>query len=253
MTPPSQTRDLSRALFVSATGTGVGKTYVCRALAAALHELGLHVAALKPIETGITDSANPSQPIASQLIPELRTDAELLARACRRPELANAPGFYRAAPPLSPYAAALATCTPPPRVEDLAVAIRAHAAGADALIVEGAGGLLVPLNREHAIADLVAALDMPLLLIASDALGVLSHVLTAAESAARRNLKLAGVVLTQHTLGSQAPDESRAHNRVILSERLACPVLAFPACENDDAILATAARASGLLALFQSL
>src|SRR5690606_16359765 len=135
---------------ISATGTGVGKTYVTRALAAALRLAGRRVAALKPIETGFTELE--------------ASDAYQLARACGRPELAEYPGFYRAKTPLSPYAVALEGEMPSPTVRALVDAIHQAARGAELTLIEGAGGLLVPLDRRQTIADLVAALGLPMLL-----------------------------------------------------------------------------------------
>jgi len=84
---------MTPGLFVGGTGTGVGKTYVARALARALsREAGRAVAALKPLETGCDPDP---------------LDALALAGACGRPELAHHRGLYRVPPPLAPYAATL--------------------------------------------------------------------------------------------------------------------------------------------------
>jgi dethiobiotin synthetase len=222
-------------LFVTATGTGVGKTFVSRALTAALHAEGRVVAALKPIETGFSD------PSAS--------DAQALARACARPELASAHLFYRARPPLAPWAATLSGAPPPPPLPDLVRAIEAAGEGADFCLIEGAGGLLVPYDAEHTLADLALALSLPLLLVACDQLGVLSHVLTAHESAARRGLRVAAIVL----VATDRPDPSSATNARILEQRTGTPVLRFPRVADDDRALARAAESSGLSRLARAL
>jgi dethiobiotin synthetase len=222
-------------IFVTATGTDSGKTFVTRGLARLLRYQSKSVAAVKPIETGTIAVAHDAP---SPTAREAR-DATALARACDRLDLAAAPGLYRAAPPLAPYAATLATGAPGPDLLALTQTIRELASGCDVLLVEGAGGLLVPLDREHSLADLAQALDLPLLLVAPDALGVLSHVLTAYESAERRGLRVSAVILSQH---SPSGDESRAHNQRILAERLPCPVLCFPCCADDDEALARAAE-----------
>jgi dethiobiotin synthetase len=232
---------LPPGLFITATGTGAGKTFVARGLAAALRAAGHTVAALKPIETGLPEGAiHPS------------TDAALLARAANRPGLSagDAPGFYRAAMPAAPRAVSLATGADAPDLERLALAIHTAAAGATAVLVEGAGGLLVPLDRERTIADLALRLDLPVLLVAPNALGVLSHALTACESAERRRLAIAAVVLTELAPPDPASDPSRPHNAAILRERLPCPVLSFPHCANaTDTSLAAAAASAQLLGL----
>jgi dethiobiotin synthetase len=233
---------LPPGLFVTATGTGAGKTFVTRGFAAALRVRGLRVAALKPIETGL------SEPSAAPIEPA--TDAAFLAGACGRPELADASGFYRAAVPAAPYAVSLATGSPAPDLEQLAHAVRAAAAGSDIALVEGAGGLLVPLDRDRTIADLIASLGLPILLVAPNTLGVLSHALTAAESADRRNLRIAALVLTDLAPASDTSDPSRPHNAAILAERLPFPILRFPHCaDGSDATLAQAAISANLLSL----
>jgi dethiobiotin synthetase len=223
-----------KGLFVTATGTGVGKTFVTRGLARALLRRGDPVYAIKPLETGCAPDP---------------LDALALARACGRSELARAPGLYRVAPPLSPYAATLAGCTPPPTPAELTASVRALAAPDALVLVEGAGGLLVPLDARRSMADLAAALALPLLLVANDALGVLSFTFTVVESAHARELPVAGVVLTR-TAPASPHDGSTQHNATILAERLSpVPVLRFPHCTDDDDALADAAEQAGLLSL----
>lgn len=218
-------------LFLTGTGTGIGKTWVCRGIARALVARGVGVAAVKPIETGCdTEPA----------------DALALGRACGDLSLASASGLYRARPPLAPYAATLQGESPPPEHQTLARRCHALADGR-VLLVEGAGGLLVPLDRAHSMADFAQALAVPLVLVARDALGVLSHVLTASESAEARGLPIAAIVLTR--TDDDAQDDSTQSNRRILEERVDAPVLAFPRCEDDDDALAAAAEASGLVTL----
>jgi dethiobiotin synthetase len=218
--------------FITGVSTAVGKTFLTRALARALLHTGRRPVALKPVETGV--SGDPA-------------DATALARACGRPELARAAGLYRAAPPLAPYAAALETGAAPPDLTTLVARIRELAAGAGSLLVEGAGGLLVPLDERHDIADIAAALALPLLVVARDELGVLSSVRTCVESARARNLRVAAVIL-----GAPARtelDPSPRTNARILEQRLALPVMPFPHCPDDDDALADAASRAGLLAL----
>jgi dethiobiotin synthetase len=219
-----------RGLFISGTATGVGKTYVTRALAAALKAGGKRVAALKPVETGFTSLET--------------SDAYAIARASGRPELASAPGFYRVKPALSPYGATLEGEARPPSVPSLVDAIHHASRGAELCLVEGAGGLLVPLDMRDTMADLVAALGLPLVLVATNVLGVLSTMLSAAESARHRGIELRGVVLVD----SADPDLAAKSNARILDERLGAPVFEFPRTENSDDALAVAASASGLTA-----
>lgn len=220
-----------KGFFVSGTNTGVGKTFVTRALAAALRANGRRVAALKPIETGVADG--------------MARDAEALARASGRPELAEARGFYRSPLPLSPYAVALEGGTPAPSVRSLVDAIHLAARGSDLTLVEGAGGLFVPIERRETIAGLVAALGMPLLLVAPNTLGVLSVAFSTVECARTRGIELRALVLVD--AGDSVDDPSVRTNARILDERLGVPVFEFPHTADSDEALAIAATSSGLL------
>ncbi|UJR85060.1 dethiobiotin synthase [Sandaracinus amylolyticus] len=189
-----------KGVFVTATGTGAGKTTVAAALARALRADSVPVAALKPIETGVDPDA---------------ADARALAEACGDPTLADDPRWYRAAAPLSPYAAQL-DGGPPLHLDQL-LATLCEYARSRFLLVEGAGGLLVPLDRDHTIADLAVALHLPLIVVAPDRLGVLSDTLATCEAAARRGLTVGALVLNRTT---PEPDVSTRSNARILSERL---------------------------------
>jgi dethiobiotin synthetase len=223
-----------RGWFVTSTGTNVGKTWVSRALLLGLRAHGVKVAGLKPIETGCAPSPR---------------DALALADASGRATLAHSPRWYRAELPASPYAVELETGFPPPRIEAVVEEVGVIANAHEAVLVEGAGGLLVPLDREHSMADLALALGLPLLLVAEDKLGVLSHVLTAAESAERRGLRIGALILNQ-ALAVDPEDPSIRTNRTILAERLGVPVLSLPHLTQDDpTALAAAAEQSGLVTL----
>jgi dethiobiotin synthetase len=225
-----------RTFFVTSTGTGAGKTYVTRALARALARRGRRVAALKPLETGVVPPPDGPGP----------ADAVAIARAAGRPELASAPGQYRARLPAAPYAATLAGEPAPPDVPDLARAVRDAARRVDAthLLVEGAGGLFVPLDGARTIADLVVALGTPCLVVVPDVLGTLSHTLALVKAAWTESIDIDTVVVARHG----ALDPAVAANTQILAERLALPVLPFAPCPDDDDALADEAERSGLLA-----
>jgi dethiobiotin synthetase len=218
---------MTAGVFISSTGTSAGKTFVARGLAAALREQGRRVGALKPLETGCQP-----EPL----------DALALATACGVPELAHEPGFYRAKAPVSPFAATLAG-EQPVDFEALTTRIRSLGTRFERLIVEGAGGLLVPLDDRRDMSDFARALAFPLLIVAPNRLGVLSHVFALAEAARHRALSLAAIVLTEP---DTAPDASSPTNAAVLRSRLSIPILAFPHCCDDDASLAAAARAAHL-------
>jgi dethiobiotin synthetase len=176
------------ALFITATGTDIGKTYVATGLIAALRRSGRKVSALKPVLSGF-DAQNfaASDP------------ATLLAACGQKPTLDAIAQIspWRFAAPLSPDQAAAQE----DRTIDVAAVRRfctdAIASAKDVVIIEGIGGLMVPLDAKHTICDLIGALDVPLLLVAGTYLGSLSHTLTAIEVATKRGLNIAGLVLNE--------------------------------------------------------
>lgn len=172
-----------RGLFVTGTDTGVGKTVLAAAVAAALRARGERVAAFKPILTGLDEPPDRDWP----------RDHELLAAAAGTSPEVVAP--HRFGPPVSPHlAAALAG----ERLElaGLERAARAAAAGADLLVAEGVGGLLVPLTAEHSVRDLAVALGLPVLIAARPGLGTINHTLLTLEAARTAGLEVLAVVLT---------------------------------------------------------
>jgi dethiobiotin synthetase len=192
--------------------------------------------ALKPFETGVQGLAR---------------DAAALATACGQPELIDPPGLFRAQLPLAPYAASLETNSPPPDFGALVQRTRALTQAAEVVVIEGAGGLLVPIDATRDIADFARALELPVVLVAADRLGVLSSVLACVACAQQRQLRVAAVVLSDHSRA--ASDPSPNTNRRILQQRLDFPVLAFPHCEDDDDQLADAAEACGILRALEGL
>lgn len=171
-----------RGCFVTGTDTGAGKTVVAAAICAALRARGERVAAHKPVVTG-TDEAPPGG-----------ADHELLARAAGIEDPAEiCPRTLR--PPLSPHLAA-ALAGEPLDPAALAAHARRAAEGADALVAEGVGGLLVPLTDDVLVRDHALALGLPLVVAARPGLGTINHTLLTLEAARAAGLHLLGVVLT---------------------------------------------------------
>lgn len=174
-----------RGVFVTGTDTGVGKTVVAGSIAAALRARGERVAAYKPVVTGLDEPAAPGWP----------RDHELLAAAAGVAAHAVTPHVF--GPPVSPHLAAeLAGVTLDLDAMVLAAGAAAAEAGADVLVVEGVGGLLVPLTAEHTVRDLAVALGLPLVVAARPGLGTISHTLLTLEAARAAELTVVGVVMT---------------------------------------------------------
>lgn len=201
-----------RGVFITGTNTDVGKTYTAVLLARQLTEQGINVIPRKPIESGCTRQGD-------ELIPP---DASALKEAAQYEGSLSEICPYRFEPPISPARAAhLAN-----RVLTTEQLAKICLYGSDEgfVIVEGAGGFYSPLSEDGLNADLAVALQLPVLLIASDALGCLSQVLLSAEAIEIRGLKLTAVVL------NATEDEHHEHmdNAADLRDSLNCPVYTLP-------------------------
>jgi dethiobiotin synthetase len=176
-----------RGLFVTATDTGVGKTVVSAALLAAMAAAGEPVRAFKPVVTGLED---PGEAAARGDWP---ADHELLAAVAGMEPEDVAP--FRYGPAVSPHLAArlAGERIDPERL--LAAAVGADEPGRT-LIVEGVGGLLVPLREDHSVCDLAVALGLPVLIAARPGLGTINHTLLTLRVARSAGLEVRAVVLT---------------------------------------------------------
>jgi dethiobiotin synthetase len=171
-----------RGCFVTGTDTGVGKTVAAAAIAAALHARGERVAVWKPVVTGTDEPAPAGWP----------PDHQLLARAVDGDAGTVTTATF--GPAVSPHLAAeLAETTLD--LEVLSAAAHVAAAGADVLVVEGVGGLLVPFG-DFTVRDLVVELGLPLVIAARPGLGTINHSLLTIDSARSVRLDVRGVVLT---------------------------------------------------------
>ena len=172
-----------RGVLVTATDTGVGKTVLAASICAVLRARGEIVAAAKPVVTGLAE-------------PEPGTPADhVLLASCtgQRPEDVCARTF---GPPLSPHLAARLAGAPLDPAE-LEAGVRAAAPAEGTLVVEGVGGLLVPLDDQgYDIRALAVALGLPVVIAARPGLGTINHTLLTIEAAWSAGLDVRGVVLT---------------------------------------------------------
>ena len=169
---------MTHGIFVTGTDTGIGKTYVTAALLAELRRRVVKAAAFKPIACGVGG----------------RDDAKLYAKLMNNEQPLDVinPVYLRHA--LAPSVAA--------RLEQKRIDLRrifAHfgslVTNYDVVLVEGAGGLLVPIKRNYFVADLAKELGLPLLIVARLGLGTINHSLLTVRQARAARLKIAGLVL----------------------------------------------------------
>lgn len=186
--------------FVTGTSTEVGKTVVAAVLARTLAAEGKRVAVFKPAVTGLEE--------------EGETDHALLRRASGSEQSDEEIAPYRYQPPASPHLAAK-LADEEIDSERLRQAAHAAAEGADAIICEGVGGLLVPLSPTYLVRDLAADLGYPLVIVASPGLGTINHTLLTLESARAAGLEVAAVILNPWP---QEPSEIERNNRETIAE-----------------------------------
>jgi dethiobiotin synthetase len=157
---------------------------VAAAIVARLRVRGITVRALKPLITGLDDPPDPDWP----------PDHELLARVSGAAAQDTILAGY--GPAVSPHLAIELAGSEPPTLASLAAGIRGAAVPGGLLVVEGVGGLLVPLAPDLDVRDLAAALGLPVVVVARPGLGTINHTLLTLEAARRADLRVAGVVLT---------------------------------------------------------
>jgi len=159
-----------RRIFITGTGTDIGKTFVSAILMS-----GLRGKYWKPVQSGIIETI----------------DAEWIREKTGLPESHFFPETYRLTQPLSPHAAAA--------LDGVEIKLDAFQLPeinkTETLIVEGAGGIMVPLNDEHFMLDLMKKLNLPVLLVAYSELGTINHTLLSLEQMRRYNLDILGVVM----------------------------------------------------------
>jgi dethiobiotin synthetase len=208
-----------RFVVVSGTDTGVGKTFVTVALARALVGAGRRVVALKPIESGCADALDPAE------------DGARLAAATGQASPARA--ILRLRTPVTP---ALAADREGVAIDLLALcnAAREHGAGAEVVLVEGAGGLLSPLSWSHDVTDVARALDASVILVASDRLGVLHHTRSAFEVMKARGLPALGVVLSAPAEADASTGTNAEALRRVLPEARIASVPRLLGSDADD-------------------
>jgi malonyl-CoA O-methyltransferase len=179
------------SVFVSGTDTGIGKTVVAACL---VHAFGARY--WKPIQTGLADEPG---------------DTHTVSWLAHMPQDRLHAPRYALRAPLSPEAAA--------QREGVRIALADFSlpAGEGPVVVEGAGGLLVPLGGGALMTDLIGVLGLPVVLVARSTLGTINHTLLSIEALARRNLPLRGVVLVGPDGGENAAAIARHSGARILA------------------------------------
>lgn len=220
-------------LGVTGTDTGVGKTTVSRALLGLMRADGLRVAAMKPVETGVE-------------VDDPASDARALAAAAGNGASMRDVCPIVLAEPLAPWMAARRsgrTLTMNPLDESFHRLIR----NVNAILVEGAGGLLVPITESDTYRTLFERWSLDAIVVAANRLGVINHTRLTVDSLRDAGVRVLGVVLNE--IDGAEPDLARRTNHDALRMLLPdTPVVSFPwlPSPGDDSFVARAAAASGL-------
>jgi dethiobiotin synthetase len=178
---------MAHSYFITATDTGLGKTYVTRALADTI-SVKMPVTYCKPVQTGCERRGGVL----------IAPDAEyVFAGAAQQFGDDNVHTPYRFEPPVSPHLAARLAGESIDMARIRACVLRLRERCAGVVLVEGAGGILAPISDSLAMADVAKALDIPVIVVTSARLGTLNHTALTLEALSRRGLRLAGVVINE--------------------------------------------------------
>jgi dethiobiotin synthetase len=194
----------NRGIFVTGTDTGVGKSLVAAALARMLTDRGSKIGVMKPVETGVTNTGG------------LGPDAALLKWAANSSQSDEQICPYRLHTPLAPAVAASqeqVRINYSSLLEQARLTIDSH----DFTIIEGAGGLMVPLAGGLLMADFAQALMLPLLVVCRPGLGTINHTLLTLFAAKSMGLPVAGYLINNMPPIKSAAEETVAHSLASLT------------------------------------
>ena len=197
--------------FITGTDTGVGKTLIAGALARALSLQGRRVGVMKPFESGCRRDGDRVVPADALFLRNMAGSQDDLALICP----------YAFERPLAPGIAA--------RSEHVAINIEKVqkifnqlSAAYDIMLVEGAGGLMVPISEELLMIDVIGLLKLPLIIVARTALGTINHTLLTVKEAQRAGIRVCGIILNKV---SPEPDEAEDTNPEVIRKFSNVPLL----------------------------
>ncbi len=188
-------------VFITATDTGVGKTYITTLLAQTLQSLGVDVGVMKPFSAG----------------PTAESDAVYLKAKIKLKDSLKLINPVSVKLPLSPYAANKKL-----KVKNVFKAYKQLEAKHDLVLVEGVGGALVPLTKNYYVADLIKDMKLSTIIVARAGLGTINHTLLTIEALKQRKIAIMGVILNGFT-GKEISEKSNAE---IIHELTGVPIIA---------------------------
>lgn len=184
---------MTRGVFITGTDTEIGKTAVTAGLATALKQRGQNVGVMKPVAAGS------------------RADAIILQKSAHIPDTLDEINPIYLENPLSPNVAAQIE-SKTLDIDQIKTTYNSLAKRHNIMLVEGVGGLLVPLLDTYSVADLIVQLNLPIIIVARAALGTINHTLLTIEAAQKRNLNIIGIIYNtvsphvNHTAAQTSPE-----------------------------------------------
>jgi len=208
---------MTRNIFITGTDTGIGKTLVTAALMAGLQARGVRCAPVKPVQTGCSEGADDLHWCLSFSDPAF-TEAERALLIQHRFPL-----------PASPHLAAR-EAGQRLTVQSLETSIAKMSNHWTTLVIEGAGGLLAPINESETMCDMITALRASIVLVTRDTLGTINHTSLAINELRRRGLTPSAVVINAVTPAKDDVDRRIRADNVSFIKQLTspCPVYVFP-------------------------
>jgi dethiobiotin synthetase len=203
---------MKKGVFITGTDTGVGKTYVAAGLARALARARVDVGVMKPAETGCRRQSG-------RLVPR---DALLLIKSSEARDSLSFVNPYRFQKPLAPFVAAKLEgkqIVPGRIMRSFHELDRRH----DFMIIEGAGGIMVPLRNDYTYRELALDMGLPVLIVARAGLGTVNHTLLTVLALNGKRIKIAGIVLNQFKSTRRGLAEKT--NPLLIEEMCGVPVL----------------------------
>lgn len=202
---------MGKGLFITGTDTGTGKTFVACSLAALLRDLGYRVGVMKPVETGCAERDGELVPEDALRLKEASGCAEPLEKICP----------YRLPEPLAPSIAAERVGVRID-IDHLLALYHEMKSKHDVTLIEGAGGLMVPLLPSFTYADFARVFKLPVIVVAANKLGAINHLILTLEHAACKELTVLGYVLNRVSANTSLAAET---NREVLSGLTGAPCL----------------------------
>jgi dethiobiotin synthetase len=212
-----------KGVFITGTDTGVGKTLTTAAIARFLHGREMRVGVMKPVTSGCAA-------VERKAVSE---DAELLKWASSSDAADTDIAPYLLKAPLAPsVAASMEGVTI--KFDTIRQAYRRLEAQNDFVLVEGAGGLLVPLTEKLLITDLILSLQLPLIIVTRPNLGTINHTLLTCFCAKKLGIKVSGIIINQYP---EKPGPAEKYVPEMLAELSGTPVLGIlPMVEGRNAL-----------------